>query len=244
MRKAFGRLFVFACVVSLLLAGRASAAPAVPGNVWDISKITVTGGSPTDDFFNPHQANLENMFEPKVNVNRPFEDDTVNTLFGDRQPAGFVHFVEWQTAAPVTLGSFKLHAVDDRPTFNRSFDSFTLYAFEGGVYKPIFSSPTTHPYTYDNLDQLLLFDRAVTTLINTDRFRAEFTQNGTIGNGYLGQTTYGPRVLELDGFAAAPVPPDQVPLPPGVLAGMMGAGIAGVVRRRWKTKGAARSKRI
>jgi hypothetical protein len=30
-----------------------------------------------------------------------------NVLFSDNTPAGFVHFVEWRTAAPVTVTAFR-----------------------------------------------------------------------------------------------------------------------------------------
>jgi hypothetical protein len=228
------RITSIAVASFVLLSAATWARAAVPpnlGNLWDVANgTTVTGGSPTDDFFNGHIANLTNMFEPKVNVARPFEDDSVNTLFGDKQPAGFVHFVEWQTPSAVTLGSFKLYTVDDHPSFLRSFDHFTLYAWNGVAFAPIFDSATGHPYVYDDPAHVLLFDRDVTP-VTSNRFRAEFTQNGTIGNGYLGVGTYGPRVLELAAFAPDPVPPQQdVPLPPAAFAGMF-TGMMVIVTR-------------
>jgi hypothetical protein len=204
---------------------------ATPIDLWDATKGTVvTSASPTDDFFNSHITNATQMFIPKVNVARPFEDDSKNTLFGDKDPAGFIHYVEWQTPTPVTIGSFDLYAVDDHPSFNRSFDHFTLYAWEGGAFVPIFSSDTTHPYTYDDPAQVLLFDETITP-VTSDRFRAEFTQNGTIVNAYMGNTTYGPRVLELAGFAPVPAPP-AVPLPPAFFLGTLTAGMIAWKKRR------------
>src|SRR5689334_13880216 len=122
-------LIVVSWVIVLFLVGAERAGAALT-NIWDGTQGTVvTGGSATDDFFVPHNTNLANMFVPKVNVARPAENDAVNTLFGDTKPAGFVHFVEWKTPAPVTLGSFDLFTVDDHPSFNRSMDRFTLYAW-------------------------------------------------------------------------------------------------------------------
>jgi hypothetical protein len=197
-------------------------------DVWDGTHGTVvTSASATDDFFLPHNANIANMFIPKVNVARPAENDALNTLFADTKPAGFVHFVEWQTPAPVRLGSFDLFTVDDHPSFNRSTDRFILYAWNGTSFQSIFNSATTHPYTYDDPAHVLLFSRSVTP-ITTDRFRAEFIQNGTIASGYMGTTTYGPRVLELAGYAAAP---EAVPLPAAFYLGLIGVGMVPLARR-------------
>jgi hypothetical protein len=194
-------------------------------DIWDGTKGTVvTAGSATDDFFVPHNTNIANMFVPKVN---PAATDAANTLFADTKPAGFVHFVEWKTPAPVRLGSFDLFTADDHPSFNRSMDRFTLYAWNGAAFQQIFSSAPAHPYVFDDPAHDLLFSRNVTP-ITTDMFRAEFVQNGTIGSGYLGSTTYGPRVLELAGYAAAP---EAVPLPAAFYLGVIGVGMVPTARR-------------
>jgi len=51
-------------------------------------------------------------------------------IFNDGQPAGFVHYVEWQTATPVTVGGFVLFAEGDGPASNnqREFEQFVLKA--------------------------------------------------------------------------------------------------------------------
>jgi hypothetical protein len=224
------RLTIFSIVLTgvSIAAGRSVAAPV---DIWDATQGTVvTAASATDDFFKPHSANIANMFTPKVNVARPFEDDATNTLFADKEPQGFAHFVEWQTPAPVTLGSFDLFTVDDHPSFNRSFDRFTLYAWENGAFVQIFDSLTTHPYAYDDPAHVLLFSETLATPVTSDRFRAEFVQNGTMVNAYMGFTTYGPRILELAGYAA-PAPPVGVPLPGALLLGVVGAGFVPVARR-------------
>jgi hypothetical protein len=211
--------------VILLVASNRSSAALI--DIWDGTQGTVvTGASATDDFFLPHNANIANMFIPKVNVVRPAENDAINTLFADTKPAGFVHFVEWKTPTAVTLGSFDLFTVDDHPSFNRSMDRFTLYAWNGISFQPIFDSATTHPYAYDDPAHVLLFSRSLTP-VTTDRFRAEFVQNGTLASGYMGVTTYGPRVLELAGYAA----PAAVPLPPALFLGVIGAGLVPTARR-------------
>jgi hypothetical protein len=208
----------------MLLAVVSNGSRATPIDLWDATHGTVvTSASPTDDFYNTHINNATQMFIPKVNVARPFEDDSKNTLFGDKQPAGFVHYVEWETPTPVTIGSFQFFTVDDHPSFNRSLDHFTLYAWNGTAFQPIFSSDTAHPYIYDDPAHVLLFDETVNP-ITSDRFRAEFTQNGTIVDAYMGRTTYGPRILELAAFA-------PVPLPAGACMGAFGAALLPLYRR-------------
>lgn len=220
------KIWVVLSATVLLVASNRSQAALI--DVWNATTGTVvTASSATDDFFVPHNVNITNMFTPKVNVARPSENDAVNTLYADTRPAGFVHFVEWKTPAPVRLGSFDLFTVDDHPSFNRSTDRFTLYAWNGSAFQSIFDSATTHPYVYDDPAHVLLFSRSVTP-ITTDRFRAEFVQNGTIVSAYMGTTTYGPRVLELAGYEAAPA---AVPLPAAFYLGVIGAGMVPAARR-------------
>src|SRR5258708_209439 len=170
------RILIALVSTILLLASNRSSAALI--DIWDGSQGTVVpAASATDDLFLPHNENIANMFIPKVNVARPSENDVTNTLFADTKPAGFAHFVEWKTPTAVTLGSFDLFTVDDHPSFNRSMDRFTLYAWNGTSFQPIFDSATTHPYAYDDPAHVLLFSRSITP-VTTDRFRAEFVQNG------------------------------------------------------------------
>jgi len=200
VERGFMRFKITSWITLALLFSAADHLSAAPTALWDATNGTIiTSASPTDDFFNPHITNLTKMFTPKVNVARPFEDDSKNTLFGDTQPQGFVHFVEWQTPTAVTISEFALYAVDDHPSFNRSMDGFRLYAWNGTSFQLLFSDTPAHPYVYDDPAHVLLYDRTITP-VTSNRFRAEFLQNGTITSAYMGTTTYGPRILELDGL--------------------------------------------
>src|SRR5882672_10921372 len=60
------RILIALISIVLFLASNRSSAALI--DIWDGTKGTVvTGGSATDDFFLPHNANLANMFIPKVN---------------------------------------------------------------------------------------------------------------------------------------------------------------------------------
>jgi hypothetical protein len=68
-------------------------------DLWDISQgSVVTATSPLDpgndgrDIFGGHFGS----------------DEYGNTIFADGQPAGFVHYVEWHTPGPVTVGGLCL----------------------------------------------------------------------------------------------------------------------------------------
>jgi len=117
-----------------------------------------------------------------------------NTIFADSQPKGTVHFIEWQTAAPVTIARFRLWAFEDSPDTNlRSFDHVRLLAFVNNAFSVFYEDDIASPYDY--LAPFLL--RASTIApVTAQRFRAEFTQHHDPGLS-------GPRVIELDGFPEA-----------------------------------------
>jgi hypothetical protein len=216
-------LFVFVCASVI-----ASLANAAPADLWDPANGTVvTADSGTADFYVPHATNIANMFMPKQTP--AVSDDPQNTLFAEMKPAGFVHYVEWQTPSPVTLTSFALYSVDGAPAFVRSFDRFTLYAWDGTAFQPLFQDLPSHPYAFVDPSQDLLYQADVGP-ITASRFRAEFVQNGTETNAYLGYTTYGPRIIQLAGYGSS------VPEPTGTCGAALSAAASLLIRRARRRK--------
>ncbi len=165
-------------------------------DLWDISQGSVVTG--TSGAHVPY-ADIRDMFGGDFG-----EVDTGSTVFEDGEPAGFVHYVEWQTPVPVTVSSFNLFAAGDGPEFNnqREFSQFVLKAksspaatnFDLILYTLVV---TNHPYTFvDPVNAALVV--ANITPVTAQNFRAEFTQY-TAGRGFDG-----PRVIELDGFGPNP----------------------------------------
>lgn len=128
--------------------------------------------------------------------------------FADGQPAGFTHFVEWETPIEVTLGQVRLFAFGDGFLNNgREFDQFILKAKspDSLAYDvTILTYIPTHPYTFVNPNTRLVIDEIVTPVVSKS-FRAEFVQY-TAGFNFDG-----PRIVELDGL---PVPPPQITAQP------------------------------
>jgi PEP-CTERM motif len=120
------------------------------------------------------------------------------TIFDDSHLAGFVHYVEWRTPAPVRLSSFNLYANHDGPPFDaneRGFSRFTLMARNPATlqFEPLYTYVPTNPYQFIGPDFLLV--SAVVPPIVAQEFRAEFVQYGD-----RTPTARGPRIDELDGF--------------------------------------------
>src|ERR1043165_1594407 len=83
-------------------------------DLWDIRQGTVvTAHSPFDPYpggtYDPRD-----LFGGTFGANVGLETGAV--IFADGQPAGFTHYIEWRTATPVTIGSFKFHASEDMLT--------------------------------------------------------------------------------------------------------------------------------
>jgi hypothetical protein len=181
---------------------------------WDIHQgSSVTNGSPTEFY-----SRTNNMFGGDSSDLLPGHIEHLNTIYKDFLPAGTVHFVEWQTAAPVTVRSFVLFAGHDGPpsrpntTLERAITDFKLYAFDSAnntfdnlLYdfhpsNPYSSTPTPSGAILEfSGDDLALAANVPET--TAQRFRAEFTQSSS---------QLAPRIIELDGFATA------VPEPPAI----------------------------
>ncbi|HTH49999.1 MAG TPA: hypothetical protein VMB21_20970 [Candidatus Limnocylindria bacterium] len=167
-------------------------------DLWDVSRGTVvTTNSPEANYFDGRPYHAENIFGANV---PGFPLEPGDFIFQDGQTNGYVHFVEWHTAAPVTVRSFKLYAAGDGPIYNnqREFASFVLKAKSPGsaVYDQVLYTYTpSHPYLFYNFDELLLLQANLAAVTAQD-FRAEFVNRST--NFYSG-----PRIIELDGFGDA-----------------------------------------
>lgn len=133
--------------------------------------------------------------------------------FGDSSPAGFSHFLEFQTATPVTVRSIGLLAAHDNALLGahnpprdrdaRGFTAFRLYA-EGNL---VFEYFTANPYGQSlapsqgfllpvELDTHLALRANLSAPVTSQNWRAEFVQASARYSGHAS----GPRVLELDGF--------------------------------------------
>jgi Concanavalin A-like lectin/glucanases superfamily/Immunoglobulin I-set domain len=166
-------------------------------DLWDISQgsvVTATSGAHV-----PY-SDIRDMFGGMFSEVGPGA-----TVFNDGQPPGFVHYVEWQTPAPVTVNSFNLFALGDGPQFDnqREFAQFVLKAkssplatnFDLTLYTLVV---TNHPYNFIDPVNFCLLSTAITP-VTAQYFRAEFTQY-TAGRGFDG-----PRIVELDGFGEIPL---------------------------------------
>src|SRR5687767_10598034 len=91
-------------------------------DLWDISQgaVITAASDPIPGY------SIESMFGGFSIVDWAY--------FSDAQPAGFVHFVEWETPADVTVADIHLFAFGD-PSLNngREFDQFTLKAKSEGA---------------------------------------------------------------------------------------------------------------
>lgn len=163
-----------------------AAEPASTGDLFDVSRgATATSDSGVD------LSIIESMFGATGIGPEP------TAVFFDDAPAGTVHFVEWSTAAPVTLAGFNLHAIGDVPGSpeKRTFEHFRLQAKVGDAFETIYDADVTVPYVFlDGQSSLVVSSSVATT--TAQEFRAELTQ-------HLEGVFFGPRVVELDGFPDA-----------------------------------------
>jgi hypothetical protein len=204
-------------LVASSLLSIASAAPAAPSanDLWDVSGgITITATSGIRGGFA-----AEDMFGATASFMEPSD-----TIFADGDGDGFVHFIEWQTPSPVTVGSVALFAVGDGPTYNneREFDRFVLKVRSPGSAafdQVIYEYSASHPYVFvDPASYALVL--APIPAVTAQAFRAEFVQRNA-GRGYDG-----PRILELDAFPPDVITSNCVASPPGLVSWWQAEGTA------------------
>jgi len=198
---------VLGVAVSVAWPGAAIADLAVYDDVWDVSQ----GASVTSDSGTKNSA--ANMFGAAIGI------EAGNTLWSDTHPAGFVHWVEWQTPNDVTIRRFNLVASHEAPYTRRSCDHFALFAWSSGGWVQIYDQDVPIPYgggpNYTGIT-LLELNEPVDNVVAAQKFRAEFTQHGNV------PAAKGPRIIELDG--------SLVPEPMSL--GLLAVGALGVVRCR------------
>ena len=121
--------------------------------------------------------------------------EPTTTLFDEALPDGTVHAIEWQTATPVTLGSFGVYAFhSENGNTIRSFRHLRIQAREiGGSFATFYESPVVLPYGQGNNARELFRCPRIRPL-HAQQFRAEFVQEGAAG------LFSGTRVAELDGL--------------------------------------------
>jgi hypothetical protein len=189
-----GKSFLIRTVIIALLQCCHSVYSApVTNDIWDISQgIVITGNSPIYSGFS-----VKDIFGNDPTKKAP---EPGLTIFADGSPAGAIHWVEWETPKIVQLKSFDLYAGGDGPPNSylcRTINHFTLKAKSSstGDYDTIYEGNVTIPYNNGNPQKpnSLHLSHAFSAPVTAKYFRAEFRQ---------GMSGFGPRIIELDGFAA------------------------------------------
>lgn len=168
-------------------------------DLWDVAQgtgVTATSG------MHP-SSSPQNMFGGSGGVEPP------HTIFQDGQPAGFTHFVEWETDGPIWLEGFRLFAMDEPVVGNRGITEMRLFG-RGGPDEDFALLATrtiaANPYFPD---RFLRFTGSLPAPFVGQQFRAEFDQ---FGEGAF----FGPRIQELDAigetvvFVPSPEDPDEL----------------------------------
>jgi hypothetical protein len=226
-KQRLSRLVPAALTAAVLAAGAA-----VPGaragilaqsaeDLWDISQgATVTSSSPVLWFSNA------NMLFGGSNPSSPYEK--TSTVYADYQPAGTVHFTEWQTAAPVTLRSFVLDASHDGPPRDANYRGISRVRLQAyvidswfdvwdGLFAQTYGDTVLGPEVVNESVANRLLIGVNVDPVTASRFRVEFTQRGAPSNAS------GPRINELDGYST---------LIPAPASGLFMLAAVGFRRRR------------
>jgi len=189
--------------MAFLLAGSARAVVPLTNDLFDVSTgtiITSTSGI--------GGGTAAGMLGAPVNLGGELDDG----YFSDGNPGGFANFIEFKTPSPVTIKGLVLWAGDDRSSGNtgrRSFSEFKLYGWNGTSFQLQLDKPITIPYaTQVAVFGALVVNEALPTPFTSDKWRAEFIQPAG--------TTFGPRVIELDGVST-PEPGSIVTISLGLL---------------------------
>lgn len=167
-----------------------SSAP-MPTSVWEAAKgVRITGNS---GLYSGFEAT--DVFGTRKSNGGTGETGTI--VFQDNRPDGFLHFLEWETPAPVTLRSFGVigfHQAADE-VFERAFRTFRLYARTdaNSPYQLIWTEEVPVPYGQGHFSTMRYIFRNFDAPVTGSQFRAEFVQNGT-------GPWFGPRVIAMYGF--------------------------------------------
>ena len=190
-------MLITGLAVICALPGQANALLMSSDDLWDVRRgTTVTASSPV-----LNGSNIRNMFgDAQGWIEAGIGYDA--TLFSDNYYAGYTHYVEWQTIAPVTIRSFNLVANHDGDTIynanQRGFSKFALFAKLGSDWEELYEYYPTNPYgggaNYTHWGFLELY--AIVPETTAQNFRAEFVQYGDSIPSAMG-----PRIQELDGYA-------------------------------------------
>jgi hypothetical protein len=203
------------CLITAVATSITSAVP-VLDDLWDTSKgAAVTASSGTRNW-------ASNMFGTNgggLDANTTIFNDWIGYGYHP-YPIGTEHWVEWRTAADITLGSFKLYAAHDGVSnaYARSFDHFSLLAKISGAsdFTEIYSTDIAVPYDFIDDEEGFLAQHTFAAPVIAQDFKAVFRQHTAVF------WASGPRVAELDGFA--------VPEPTTIC--LLGLGALSFLRRK------------
>ena len=212
-------VILFLC---LFFSAPIQAFPVSNTDLWDVSQGTVVTGSSA---LHPSAGRFGvNMFGGGAAGNDRYNEGD-NTIFVDGKPAGFDHWIEWETSASIRINSFNLVASHGPiQTLFRAISGFKLFNWDGTDWNCLYTYTASNPYgggiTYTESNYLEL--TATFPTVNAQKFRAVFTQLSAAG----GNTASGPRIHELDGYYTVPVPAT------GFLFSIAVLGFAGIARKK------------
>ena len=173
------------------LRGLAANPQSATDDLWDLKQGAVVTGS----------SSVNGGFDARDFLGGSFGNIAAGQgIFADNQPTSFVHYLEWQTPAPVMIGGFVVFAEGDGAAFNnqREFAQFVLKAKSSPAAPDydltLFSYDVpSHPYDFvDPINRIVILTNIAP--VTAAAFRAEFVQYPS-GSGFDG-----PRVWELDGY--------------------------------------------
>lgn len=168
-------------------------------DLWDVSSnVVVTNRSPMQPGYSGYEMfGLQNTSVVEMGT----------TAWPDGSAIGTVHWTEWQTPEPVTIGSIRLFAGEDLgPTeLRRVFDHVTIRAKSASSSSfdmVVLDTNVQLPYAR-HVGSFLVLSPMLACPATARHFRAEFRQ--------ATQSLYpGPRVIELDAFP--PSDPALIPI--------------------------------